>query len=1082
MKKFTLIAIAVFFSVVAFAQKQKPVMKAFGHMELRQPQLQMQLMNDIKQMSSALKQPKAKAPAKRRVVTSATELAGSYVWDYTTASDLAEDPTTVESTAESTRVTITATSDNELTISGIASNDLTGSYNAADGYITIAKGQIAGTSQYGDYVLNGLFYYEGDETNQAGWYFSDIYIIPGEDGTLTIQDWLALVLSGGEYDGYSLTPYWLPGSTLTPAEPLTPVEAPEGAEFKEYAMSGTDYSGNAYNGTAYIAIVENDVYLKGFSSFLPDALVKGLKDGNAITFPADQYLGSLSGYDFYFLPSQYGGKDAVFTYDADNDTYTCTGEVFSLYDKYIDIYTSNPVLKGVVEKAAMPANPSITSLESSSWGQIIMFNVPNVDTNGDGLVAAKLSYQFFVDVEKEVSALTFTPATHSKLTADMTIIPFGFTDNYDFSSGEIYLNDLYSADWNKIGIKSIYTGGGETNETEIQWYTIKNYAIDDLKAEITAAETLAADEAYKTGQSALQAAIDVAKAVTENAEATSEDIKAATEALKAAEAEFKALNTAYNKLAAEVETATALKDTEDMVYGKSALNEAINKANRSMKSEEATAETLTEALTTLQEAEQAFRDANGFSSAMWEASKQGYGNAEVVESAQINDDLSLTLAQGEASYAPAYYNSGSALRVYYKNSFTIAASENVKSMTKIVITQSGSSYGTELTASVGELTKSGSTLTWVGDATEVTFTNFKEGGTNTQTRIRTITVTYQGQPDQLVTLPETAEVQAWTLNGQTVGSSTSAYDYPTEVAFDGESDIYVKGLFPYVKDSWVKGTIANGKATFAAGQLLVDAPSDGEKYYILGSADGETICDFTLAYDTEAKTLTQETEYIYINYLLKNKINPNYLESWQNLKLTFGIEEPVTPPADLVAETWNLNTTIFYAENETEPYEAEVQVGFAGDDVFVQGLAPNAPQLWIKGTKNADGKYVVPALQFMGETIGWFKMKYYFSALDAEDNFVDAVFTFDEAKKTLTTDQKLVLNRGKQELSSITTFSGTTTIANLIGTGIANVNEVNGSASYFDVQGRPVEKSHKGLVIMQARDSNGNVKTMKVMR
>ena len=54
----------------------------------------------------------------------------------------------------------------------------------------------------------------------------------------------------------------------------------------------------------------------------------------------------------------------------------------------------------------------------------------------------------------------------------MTEIPYGFTENYDFYTSSIYLNDLYSADWTRIGIQSIYRGGGEENVTEIQWFDI----------------------------------------------------------------------------------------------------------------------------------------------------------------------------------------------------------------------------------------------------------------------------------------------------------------------------------------------------------------------------------------------------------------------------------------------------------------------------------------------------------------------------------------------------------------------------------------------------------------------------------
>lgn len=248
------------------------------------------------------------------------------------------------------------------------------------------------------------------------------------------------------------------------------VTLPEGVELVEYTLSYEDASGNPGSGAAAVAVDGNDVYFQGFSKYLPDALIKGTKDGNTITFPANQFLGTYSGYDDYF----YSG--ATFTYDEATDTYTAEGQVYSvLGSQYYDANYFNPVLKGIVEVAATPANPAITGLNNGDYGYYITFNVPNVDTDGNGLLASKLFFEIFTDIEQDVQPLTFTPATHTMLTEDMTIIPFGFTEGYDFYSTQIFLNDLYSSAWNKIGIKSIYTGGGETNETEIQWFDIKDY-------------------------------------------------------------------------------------------------------------------------------------------------------------------------------------------------------------------------------------------------------------------------------------------------------------------------------------------------------------------------------------------------------------------------------------------------------------------------------------------------------------------------------------------------------------------------------------------------------------------------------
>ncbi|MBO4462756.1 MAG: choice-of-anchor J domain-containing protein [Prevotella sp.] len=221
-----------------------------------------------------------------------------------------------------------------------------------------------------------------------------------------------------------------------------------------------------------------DVYVKGISTFLPDAWIQGTLDLSSmtVTFPYGQYFGQYAGYYDMYLNSLVE-EDVVFSFDAAKLTMTLKNEFFLVDnpDYYFDWYAS-AVIKPVLEKATMPANPQITALQESMYGWYINFNVPVVDVDNNGLLASGLSYIIYTDVEGVITPLTFTPETHIKLTENLTEIPYGFTENYDFYDTQIYLNDLFSSDWNNIGIQSVYTCGGETNATEIQWFHIKNYA------------------------------------------------------------------------------------------------------------------------------------------------------------------------------------------------------------------------------------------------------------------------------------------------------------------------------------------------------------------------------------------------------------------------------------------------------------------------------------------------------------------------------------------------------------------------------------------------------------------------------
>ena len=305
------------------------------------------------------------------------------------------------------------------------------------------------------------------------------------DGQLTLDGFTSYNRTLGAYwtDDHTIQVYGEFNTVFTEVDEVpVPVEAPADLATEEWFMFAYDHNDAEYYASLQIGFDGSDVYIQGLCSYLPDAWVKGTLSGSQVVVPTGQYYGSYGGqYDMWFVG--YGGsgiEDVVFSYDAVANQLTTdqlvilngARESLSYYAYYSDV-----VITKVVEKAATPADPVITSLTNSQYGYYIAFTIPIVDTNGDGLVSSKLSYVIYSDVEGDISPLTFTPATHIYLDEDLTEIPYGFTEDYDFYDGQIYLNELYSEDWNRIGIKSIYTGGGETNETEIQWCVIKPYAV-----------------------------------------------------------------------------------------------------------------------------------------------------------------------------------------------------------------------------------------------------------------------------------------------------------------------------------------------------------------------------------------------------------------------------------------------------------------------------------------------------------------------------------------------------------------------------------------------------------------------------
>ncbi len=97
--------------------------------------------------------------------------------------------------------------------------------------------------------------------------------------------------------------------------------------------------------------------------------------------------------------------------------------------------------------------------------------------------------------------------------------------------------------------------------------------------------------------------------------------------------------------------------------------------------------------------------------------------------------------------------------------------------------------------------------------------------------------------------------------------------YPVKVIKDG-SDFYVQGLCKDFPEAWVKGTIADGKVSFATGQYLgVYTETDeesGEEYpfdmFFVGvSEESAGIGDLVFTYDEENNMLTNETSLMVIS-------------------------------------------------------------------------------------------------------------------------------------------------------------------------------------------------------------------------
>ncbi len=352
-----------------------------------------------------------------------------------------------------------------------------------NGKATFPKGQLVGSYSGSDIYYVGL-----DENGLCDIVFN----YDATKQTFTLGD-MYLVLNSSTTQISALAYFSAATVTKEAPKPLEVVTPPDNLKTSEYAFSATRISIDPmtqkwiqesvrYN--VNMGFVGKDVYLQGLCRELPTSWIKGSYDASdgEITFPSGQYYGKYH-FDMFFAGATYPTtnpiwKDEVeFFYNTTSHTYS-TSALLTLNSSATELnpyeFYAGSKLTKIEEKTATPAKPSVmryvayTNADSPGF---MSFNIPTLSTTGDDLLTAKLGYQLFVEKSGTRSVYTFEKSIYTKLNEDMTIVPYNFSDSWDFylgGTGIYFYEDLKDA--TLIGIQSVYTGGGAGNRSELLWF------------------------------------------------------------------------------------------------------------------------------------------------------------------------------------------------------------------------------------------------------------------------------------------------------------------------------------------------------------------------------------------------------------------------------------------------------------------------------------------------------------------------------------------------------------------------------------------------------------------------------------
>ena len=136
-------------------------------------------------------------------------------------------------------------------------------------------------------------------------------------------------------------------------------------------------------------------------------------------------------------------------------------------------------------------------------------------------------------------------------------------------------------------------------------------------------------------------------------------------------------------------------------------------------------------------------------------------------------------------------------------------------------------------------------------------------------------------------------------------------------------------------------------------------------------------------------------------------------------------EAPLTPPADMDVETYYLTTAINDGY-EWEPYRTRVNVGFEGNNVWVQGISEYLPKAWIKGVCDDNNKITFANPQLLGsnDVLFYFKSAD-FNPVDGSTTQKDMVMTINNLGD-MTTFDYIFITVDKDHLYYINYYQGLT--------------------------------------------------------
>ena len=299
--------------------------------------------------------------------------------------------------------------------------------------------------------------------------------------------------------------YYMYDSEMSITPDANTVEVPEGLETQPYLLTGfymgyyddVDewFEGEPLMVVAQVGIDGDDIYVQGLCSYLPKAWVKGHREGDSYVFDNGQYFGPFvfggEVYPLYFMGCTPETNDAeLFTLTPDPETGALvTEQWYGICSDAVEVnwydLLGNVMLTPMVDEPAVPADPSVLYYEYYDDEELgfLVLDIPVIDVEGTPLMIDKLGYQLFCDYGEGAEPYIFWADIYG-FEDDQTVIPYTYNDDMNFLvGGQLVVVYFIGEDIQRIGVQSVYEGGGETNLSEIGWYDLNTTSVTSITAD-----------------------------------------------------------------------------------------------------------------------------------------------------------------------------------------------------------------------------------------------------------------------------------------------------------------------------------------------------------------------------------------------------------------------------------------------------------------------------------------------------------------------------------------------------------------------------------------------------------------------